>query len=390
MKRKKKILFVNGHLNVGGIEKSLVDLLNHLDYTSFEVDLLLLEDIGDYYHKIPSQVNIIYRNTNHVYGPILTTIINNIKHSRLSDIIFRFIIILSLYLGKNIYCLLLPLLKIRYSYDYAIAYRLGLCNEIVSYAVNSKKKICWWHNGICGYDDNNINQIKKQWQKIDTIIAVSNGCKKMIKSIFNINENKIKVIPNIIDIKKIESLVGANNPYNTQNLNIVTIGRLCWEKHIEDVPILAKKLIENGFDNFKWHIIGDGEYRDIISTAIEDNNVSEYVIMHGSQSNPYPYIKFADILMHTSHIEAQCLTLLEAMSLKTPVIATKTYLPQDFTFDGINCIICAQNHDDQISSIKKMIENLSQKKTFIENAYKTVEEMYSARIIIPIFNSIVN
>ena len=44
---KKKVLFINGHLNVGGVEKSLTDILRHMDYDQYEVDLLLLEDTGD-------------------------------------------------------------------------------------------------------------------------------------------------------------------------------------------------------------------------------------------------------------------------------------------------------------------------------------------------------
>ena len=29
---KKKLLFINGHLNTGGVEKALLDILLHLDY----------------------------------------------------------------------------------------------------------------------------------------------------------------------------------------------------------------------------------------------------------------------------------------------------------------------------------------------------------------------
>ena len=40
MSSKTDILFVNGHLNVGGVERSLIDTLKHLDYDKFNVDLL--------------------------------------------------------------------------------------------------------------------------------------------------------------------------------------------------------------------------------------------------------------------------------------------------------------------------------------------------------------
>ena len=34
MRFKKRILFINGHLNAGGVERSLVDVLRHMDYTT--------------------------------------------------------------------------------------------------------------------------------------------------------------------------------------------------------------------------------------------------------------------------------------------------------------------------------------------------------------------
>ena len=40
---KKKILFVNGHLNVGGVEKSLIDILKNFNYEEYEVDLIRIK-----------------------------------------------------------------------------------------------------------------------------------------------------------------------------------------------------------------------------------------------------------------------------------------------------------------------------------------------------------
>ena len=50
---KKKILFINGHLDSGGCERSLIDVLKKLDYKKYEVDLLLLEHTGDYLEEVP-------------------------------------------------------------------------------------------------------------------------------------------------------------------------------------------------------------------------------------------------------------------------------------------------------------------------------------------------
>ena len=68
---KKKILFINGHLNVGGVEKSLVDILQHMDYEKFEVDLLLLEELGDYIGELPKQVNVHLASLENTYGSLV-------------------------------------------------------------------------------------------------------------------------------------------------------------------------------------------------------------------------------------------------------------------------------------------------------------------------------
>lgn len=68
---KKNILFINGHMNVGGVEKSLLDVLKHIDYEKYNVDLLLLEEIGDYGKEIPSEVKIILKSLQDTYGNFL-------------------------------------------------------------------------------------------------------------------------------------------------------------------------------------------------------------------------------------------------------------------------------------------------------------------------------
>lgn len=55
--KRKKILFINGQLNVGGIEKSLVDLLNWIDYSQYDINLLLLEGMGGYVESLPVMGN---------------------------------------------------------------------------------------------------------------------------------------------------------------------------------------------------------------------------------------------------------------------------------------------------------------------------------------------
>ena len=56
---KKKVLFVMPGLYSGGAEKSLVNLLNLLDYSKLDVDLLLFKKEGLFMNQVPSEVNIL-------------------------------------------------------------------------------------------------------------------------------------------------------------------------------------------------------------------------------------------------------------------------------------------------------------------------------------------
>ena len=388
---KKKILFVNGHLNVGGIEKSLVDLLKNFDYEAYDVDLLLLEALGSYVEQLPKQVHIIFRDPAHSYGPLLKTLLTNILHLRWRDIVFRLAFFFAPRLGLWTLKVLRPVLHITKKYDCAIAYRVGVPNEIVSCTVKAKKKVCWWHNGECNYSQTQMQHIRDLWKNIDAIVAVSHGCKQMIVEKFAIDDKKVHVIPNIIDIDNIQQMAGDGNPYSDYaSIRIVTLGRLCWEKHIEDVPEIACNLIKNGISDFKWYIIGDGAKKDEIESKIRKYGLTNHIYLLGRQDNPYPYLKFADMMVHTSYVEAHCLTLLEAMSLKTPCVATKTVLPQDFTEDGVNCLLAEQSVESQSLCALKMITNLSHDKEITSKAYEMVGKCYTASAIIPKVNSIIN
>lgn len=387
---KKKIIFVNGHMNVGGVEKTLLDLLNAIDYTKYDIDLLLIEELGDYISLINNNINIIYKNTNNIYGPFISTIIKNLKRGNIRDVLHRIIIQISFIIGPKCYYLLKPFFPISKHYDYAIAYRPGECANLVAYVVNSNKKLCWWHHGECNYNKKEIDYSIKIWKHFDKIVTVSNACQKMIKLKFPIFSDKIVTLPNMLNINQLNILAEKQAPYTEikNKLILVTVGRLYIEKHIENVVDAAAQLIDRGYSKFVWFIIGDGDLYNCIKEKINKYNLDKWVIMLGSINNPYPYIKYADILVHTSYIEAQCTTMLEAMALKTPCVITRTINPQDFTFDNYNCLIAEQNNYSLTTRIIEIINNKELQNKLINNGEKTAIN-YTPQNIISQFEFII-
>lgn len=387
--KRRKILFINGHLNVGGVEKSLVDLLSWIDYSYYDIDLLLLEDEGDYLNQLPSTVNVIYRNTKNVYGAFWKILQKNLSTKKYADILFRVILVLSGALSKKVLRCLFPLLHISNYYDTAVAYRPGICVDILVYVVKSKRKIAWWHHGECNYSLQMIEAANSSWKYLDYIVTVSDGCKKMLGNIFSFPIEKIVVIPNFIDIEKIEVSAGISSPYvDGDAIKIVTVGRLSVEKHIEDVIYTMKELLSDNVSNLKWYIIGDGELYNDIKNEIHNLGLEDYIFMLGKKTNPYPYIKYADILVHPSYVESQCITVLEAMALKTPCVVCRSLGPEGFIKPGINGILTEKSIDDLVLGIKTVIKSLGHSETMINEALVTVKEQYAPSVIVEKLNKL--
>lgn len=381
--KRKKILFINGHLNIGGVEKSLVDLLNWIDYSLYDVDLFLFEGKGDYFNQLPSTVNIIYKDITGSYGSIGKVIYSNIKRGKFSNILFRLFYKMAYTVNKRLLFLLRIFFKLPSSYDCAIAYRPGFSTDLLTFCINSKRKISYWHHGECNYSPKAIKELENTWSHIDYIVTVSHGCKKMLETIFSLSSQKIHVIPNLIDINKIKKLANTNNPYIGEKIiNIVTVGTITPEKHIEDVISIMLNLIKKGMKNIKWHIIGDGCLYNLIKENIKELKLESFIILHGQKINPYPYMKYADLYVHTSHVESQCLAVLEAMALKTPCVVCKSIGTKEYIISENNGILTEPNIEDTTKGIIKMLNYTEEKKkSIVQNAYITVTNSYIPQII---------
>ena len=354
---KKRLLFVNGHLNVGGVEKSLVDLVKAIDYDKYEVDLVLFEELGDYIDEIPKSVNIKFYDLTNTYGAFFKCILSNLKPNKFKYLFIRIIFNLKRIFGVGAISLLKSLFKDLGTYDYAIAYRIGICSEFVAYIVDAKKKISWWHHGSYDYNQKQTKTIDQVYDKFDYVVSVSQGCKDMILENVNISPQKIVVIPNIIDFEDIQkkSLEKIeDNLFDKDFINIVSIGRLSPEKGMINCVLSCKQLIDLGY-KIKWFLIGDGVEYEKIKTEIENNKLEGYVFLLGRKKNPYSYLRHADIYVHPSYVESMSITVLEAMCLDKPVVVARSIGPSEFIRDGENGLLVDASVDGIVNGVKKLM-----------------------------------
>lgn len=352
MRFKKRILFINGHLNAGGVERSLVDILKHMDYTKYAVDLLLLEDTGDYASELPPEVKVLFRDIHHTYGSFASSIRRCIVAHDWMCLRLRFLFLLQKFFGVCALKRAATILLGKHHYDCVIGFRPGICSDLAAYSVQADRKITWWHHGEFNVD---CAAYGDMCSRMDAVAVVSQSCKEMLQDQLPGLADKLVCIPNMLDAEVIGRKT-ANSPYTGDALHIVSVGRLAPEKHFENVFPVAKTLRDMSTD-FVWHIVGDGSEQARLESLIVENDLKDHVILEGSKTNPYPYMKYADLFVHPSYVESQGLTVLEAMTLGVPCVVTKSRGPCEFIEDGVNGLLTEQSPESLAEEVLAILND---------------------------------
>lgn len=351
---KKKLLFINGHLNTGGVEKSLLDVLKHLDYHHYDVELLLLEELGDYAPELPEQVHVILRSLKNTYGSVSSSLLRCIRQRDWFCFQMRLIFLLMKFFGKKRVSLAQKLLTGNEHYDCVIGFRSGICTEIAAFAVNADRRITWWHHGEINVEHDSY---LKAANACDQIAVVSEACRTMLADVFPTLEHKLTIVPNMLDIDSIRRKAEVFQPYVQRDvLHIVTLCRLSPEKHVENAIFAAHKLKVAGI-RFQWHIVGSGSMESDLRKGAESASVADVFLFEGNQPNPYPYLKYADLFVHPSYVESQGLVVLEAMAQGVPCVVTKSLGPCEFIEDGVNGTLTEQSPESLTENVVKLLTN---------------------------------
>lgn len=362
----KKILFFLIDMNLGGTEKSFLNLISELP-TDYEIDLLLLEKKGELLNQLPGNVNLkIIENGNQINEFInlgcRRYAFNELKRGNLISFL-KNIFVFTLYkinILKHPYYGIANLINDQpYSYDTAAAYA-GPHDFISYYLLNStkaKKKIQWIHFDVTRMISN-PNFGKRFYPKFDEIYCVSQNAKEVFVKMFPAVAAQTIVFENIVSVSELEKQA-ANGESFTDDFNgirILTLGRLSKEKGQNMIPNVAAKLKKDGFQ-FRWYLIGDGKLREEIEQQIKNLHLENELVLLGAQLNPYPFLRDCNLFVQTSLHEGYCITLQEAKAFKKPVVTTHFLSADNLIAHEKDGLIVEISEEGIYQGVKKLLGN---------------------------------
>lgn len=374
-----KLLFVTTNMASGGVQKSLVSLLNCLDYSKYSVDLLLFINDGLFRELLPPNVKII--DLDPYYRPLKKSVIQLIKEKKLISAFWRGVYSLE----KKRYCgsdmlenkeweaLKRFLPRYETKYDIAISYGDG---ELVPYTMEmvcAKKKIVWNHIDYLQFHLNKAFDLQ-YYNQADAIVTMSHSCKDILAQVFPENQKKMCVIENIISRPMIEKMSLQDIEFDSgfTGKRIITIGRLSKQKAL-DKAIDALYILKQRGHEVKWYILGVGEDYEELTRKVAELSLEQDFIFLGEQLNPYAFVKKADVYVQTSIYEGKPVAIEEAKCLGMPIVSTNYPTVIDSIVNQKNGLIVGMSPEEIADGIELLLDN-----TILRNCISKYNQEHSS------------
>lgn len=381
---KKKILITACSLEVGGIERSLVGLLNVFDYEKYDVDVLLFSKKGEFLPLVKGKCNFLPEI------PQCATLLDSIKSTVMKG---HFMLGLSRVLSKiettlkyknseynedaKVFAYLqsnwdksihfMP--KIKTEYDACLSFMWP--HHFAAFNVKAKKKIAWIHTD---YTKAALDREKDEnvWNKFDSIAAVSDECGEVFLKVYPSLREKVVTVENILEQNFVREQSEEFVPEEMagEDVKILTVGRMCYPKAFDRIVSVCEILKKRNLP-FKWYAIGYGTEEAAVKALADEKGVADRMIFLGKRINPYPFMKECDIYAQPSRYEGKAVTVREAQMLGRPVLITDFDTARGQVKEGFDAVIVEQDEEKIADGIEKLIKDENERKRLSQNAYST-------------------
>lgn len=366
-----KILFFIPSLAHGGAEKVLVNLVNNMDKSRFDITVQTLFAGG---------VNEQFLN-------------KDIKYKYCFKKTFRGNSqILKLFSPERLYKKF-----IKEHYDIIVSYLEGPTARIVSGCTDEDTKLVSWIHveqhteEAVSYSFKNFDEAKRCYGKFDKTICVSEYVKNDFSNIFD-NINNIEVLYNTNEtsqiIEKAKEKID-DYKFDFSKKTLIAVGTLKKSKGFDKLIRVHKRLLDEGILH-NIIILGQGPEKDNLLSMINELHIEDSFKLLGYNTNPYKYIKNSDMFVCSSVAEGFSTAATEALILGTPVVTVEVSGMKEMLGENNEYGIVTENNEDALyEGIKKMlttpgmIEDYAEraeergKEFSTEKTVKAVEEMFT-------------
>lgn len=377
---KKNILFYIETLQVGGIEKVLIELLKNIDKEKFDINLLIgyhLPLLEKFKNDIPNEIKIEYLLKDDIfckfkekkalgklcfYEKVLNEILaikrKKIMEKKLLDLLDK----------EKIECVI--------DFDMTLATYVKRINcKKITFCHFSLKN---YHRGIKSRQE----KLLKRLEKYNRLIVISDKMKEEAIEIYPNLEKNIVRLYNSFNIEEIRKKAEEEIEELKDKKYILAVGRL--EETQKDFTTLIKgySKVCNEIEE-ELYIIGEGRHKQQLENLVKELKIENRVRFLGFKSNPYPYMRNASLFIHSSKFEGLPTVMIEALILGKLIIATDCPTgPKEILNNGKNGILTKLGDENNLAdAIRKMLIPGEKNNIFLQNSLNYIKEFDSNNVV---------
>lgn len=323
MADKKRILFVNDEMRMGGVARVLNTLMSQLDTEKYEIDCLILHKRGMLLEEIPSYVRVLEGTS--FFNAVDENLWDLVKRCNITGLLSKLRLVFYMKTGLIKNKIISERKKIiKEPYDVEVAAKEGFCTIFTGFG-NSKRKVNWvlTDYSVCNYSKRHMSLVKEALQYIDLNIADSTQALEAYEKVFGIDPNKGKSIHNLMNVEKVERNIAdaSETSIETSGLNVIAVARFHPQKSLERLLYAHKHALDRGI-NHNLYLIGGGETEPLLREIVKENNLTKVMFL-GYKINPYADIAASDLFVLSSLYEGFATIVNESLIAGTPVLSTR-------------------------------------------------------------------
>lgn len=378
-----KIIITMHYMELGGAETALLGLLEALTQRGVQVDLFVYAHRGELMAHIPDAVNVLPQIP--VYADIESPMTTALRHGHVRLVLARLKARLAhrrhvrtlaappqndasifQYVG-NAVSPVLPDINPGVCYDLCISFMTP--HNIAADHVRARRRVAWIHADYASQYNDTAAELDA-WSRFDRIVSISPAVTRSFVSVFPTLADRIVEVENILPRHYIATRLGQDSQspeFRPVAVKLLSVGRLCYAKNFDNIPGIARLLVERHGLDIQWIIIGDGGDRGLIEQRIAQAGVSDRVHLVGKKDNPYPYIAACDIYVQPSRTEGKSITVREAQMLGRPVVIANYTTAASQVSDGVDGLIADGDNDSLARAIARLCDDGTLRDTITRN-----------------------
>lgn len=334
----KKILFLIHDLGQGGAEKVLVNLVNNMDRSKFDISVTVL--FGGGVNEQFLKPDIHFRAVFPKEVPGNSKLLKLLSPAQLHE------------------------LCVKERYDIEVSYLEGPSARVISGCQDQDTRLVSWIHveqhtmkRLAG-SFRSAQEARRCYERFDQTICVSEFVRDDFRRILDFR-NPCRVLYNTVESAEILDLSAQAAPKlrHDDGIRLVAVGSLKPSKGYDRMLRIVKRLRDEQYP-VHLYILGIGPLQQELERYIDQENLHHAVTLLGYDTNPYKYVAKCDLFICASHAEGFSTAATEALIVGTPVCTVEVSGMKEMLGENNEYGIVTENDEEALyQGIKRLLDD---------------------------------